>query len=94
MTTKIIQAVCNSYGITEEELKSEGRKRITADARACIVYLMLSTAGATPREAAKVVNRSRTIAYNCYNRYVDLIASNKIEHARFCLIEKELEINQ
>ena len=64
----IILAVCAARNLDWETLRSPGRQRSNAEARALVAYLVSETGAATLTRAAKLLNRDVATLSNAANR--------------------------
>lgn len=86
---KVIEVVCKEYNISKEDLLSDKKHRIYADARAFIVYILLNE-GINYIEATRAINRTRIAAYSYNKKINDLIMTSKREKYLYDDICKQL----
>ena len=73
MTQELTKEIAEAYGITEDEMFAQSRKRKLVDARSMLAYVLVKKLGYTFEETASIVQRDRTTVFNMINNISNLL---------------------
>ena len=73
----IIHAVCETFGITKEELSGPRKTRSVADARKCYAWFMRRYTRKSDKEIASLIGRNRSTSLWGHHRWAELLKTDR-----------------
>lgn len=75
---QIIDLICESYGISQDDLKSQNRKKELVFARHLSMYLLRKKAKLSLREVGLMLGRDHTTVVNAIDRVNEYLETNSL----------------
>jgi chromosomal replication initiator protein len=85
---KIFEIICESYNVTEDEVKSDCRKRTLVEPRQIIMFFLYKKTARKLKSIGELMNRDHSSVIYANNTVQDLMDTNKIYKLKIESFEK------